>query len=236
MSIESIKPNAVDLHDELAKDWEQKYAQPRFQRRSAHFLKLIQDLPIARQVWLDGGCGTGFLSRRLLARGCKIIGMDASKDMLHVAQGLSSDDEKASSLFCRIGTIESLPLPDASFDGVVCSSVIEYLDNPNACLAELSRVLKPGGILLISAPNRQSLLRCCLKLAYSSSRLLLAKPWPKYLSYSINEYSHAELIQSLERCGLEVQQMEYYSPVESDLIPQMWIGSLLIGMAVKPRA
>jgi 2-polyprenyl-3-methyl-5-hydroxy-6-metoxy-1,4-benzoquinol methylase len=47
----------------------------------------------------------------------------------------------------------------ASFDGVICLSVLEYLDNPERCVEELFRVLRPGAQLVISVPNRHSLVR-----------------------------------------------------------------------------
>lgn len=226
------KPDAVDLHDGLAKDWERKYEKPRFQRRAAQFLSLAKGLPLAGQIWLDAGCGTGFLARGLSQRGCKVVGVDASQEMLNAAQTLAAG--KQGLLFCRIQTVESLPFADHRVDGMVCSSVIEYLDQPETCLAELSRVLKPGGVLLISAPNRQSLLRRGLKLAYFASGLVSRKPWPEYLSHSRNEYSYDTFWQCLEKSGFEVLSMEYYSPLESSLIPTAWVGSLLVCMARKP--
>jgi 2-polyprenyl-6-hydroxyphenyl methylase/3-demethylubiquinone-9 3-methyltransferase len=235
MNSKPIHPNAVDLHDAMAKEWEQKYTHPRFQRRAAQFFRLVSGVSVAGQLWLDAGCGTGHLLRQLLERDCKVIGVDASKEMLHAAQRLTGDGKAAPHGYCRIRTIGCLPFSDTTFDGVVCSSVIEYLDDPNAALAELSRVLKPGGILLISAPNRQSPLRLCLKLAYAISAIFSANPWPKYLSYSINEYSRDGLAQHLELYGFKVRQMDYYSPVGSRFIPS-WTGSLLIGMAVKSFA
>ncbi len=230
----TVKPNVVELHNTLAQGWEQKYTRSRFRRRAVHCLKGIEAIPLSGQLWLDGGCGTGFLSRQLLARGCSVIGVDASTEMLRIAQSQTPEEMESACLYCRVATIECLPLPDASFDGVVCSSVIEYLDRPEACLAELSRVLKPGGILLLSAPNRQSLLRRCLKLAYAVSGVFSANPWPDYMGYSMNEYSRADFIQSLERHGLSVRRVDNYSPFESPFLPARWAGSLLVGMAVKP--
>ncbi len=48
--------------------------------------------------------------------------------------------------------ITSIPVPDASFDAVLCSEVFEHIPDPVAALKELSRILKPGGVLLLTAP------------------------------------------------------------------------------------
>ena len=60
-----MSDNAVRLHDELAEEWENKYAQASFQRRAGYFLDYLQGINIVGQTWLDGGCGTGYLARAL---------------------------------------------------------------------------------------------------------------------------------------------------------------------------
>jgi ubiquinone/menaquinone biosynthesis C-methylase UbiE len=51
-----------------------------------------------------------------------------------------------------ISNITNIPVPDASFDAVLCSEVFEHIPNPISAIKEFSRILKPGGVLLITAP------------------------------------------------------------------------------------
>lgn len=225
--------SAVALHDGLAQEWEDKYTRPRFKRRSDHFLSFVEALPLAGQFWLDAGCGTGFLSRKLLERGCRIMGVDASQEMLNVARALADEQFQSRSLLCKVSSVDNLPLPDNVCDGVICSSVLEYLDEPQACLKEIARVLKPSGVLIISVPNRQSLLRKALKLTHWISNRLFSKPCPYYIGFSVNEYTWADFLPCLESNGLKYNSYDYYCPIGLDGLFRTWTGSLLVCSAIK---
>jgi ubiquinone/menaquinone biosynthesis C-methylase UbiE len=95
---------------------------------------------------LDAGCGSGPLFEDLRSRGAHVSGFDASPAMLELArQRLGADAD------LRVADLsQPLPYADATFDDVVCSLVLHYLREWTAPLAELRRVLKPGGRLLLS--------------------------------------------------------------------------------------
>jgi ubiquinone/menaquinone biosynthesis C-methylase UbiE len=94
---------------------------------------------------LDVGCGTGYHLARTRARGFAVMGVDGSGPMLASARtgnpgvGLARTD------------VDRLPFPAASFDVVVCIEVLRYLPSSASCLAELARVLRPGGLCLVTA-------------------------------------------------------------------------------------
>lgn len=95
---------------------------------------------------LDAGCGSGPLSAALSAKGAIMTGVDASPAMLELARqrlGATADLHVAD-----LG--RPLPFADDSFDDVVSSLVLHYLEDWSAPLAELRRVLKPGGRLILS--------------------------------------------------------------------------------------
>jgi ubiquinone/menaquinone biosynthesis C-methylase UbiE len=94
---------------------------------------------------LDVGCGTGYHMASLRERGFKVAGIDGSEEMLEHARTNNPGAE------IRKADVEAIPFPDASFDFVVCIEVLRYLPESVACIQEMARVLKPGGVCLATA-------------------------------------------------------------------------------------
>ncbi len=95
---------------------------------------------------LDAGCGSGLLASALRAKGAQVTGFDASPAMVDLARerlGQGADIHVAD-------LAERLPFDDAAFDDVVASLVLHYLPDWTVPLAELRRVLRTGGRLLLS--------------------------------------------------------------------------------------
>ncbi|WP_447003046.1 methyltransferase domain-containing protein [Saccharothrix isguenensis] len=98
-----------------------------------------------RQV-LDAGCGSGPLFAALRDRGATVSGFDFSTTMVELARKRLGADAAL-----RVADISGpLPYPDASFDDVVAALVLHYLEDWTAPLAELRRVLRPGGRLIMA--------------------------------------------------------------------------------------
>lgn len=93
---------------------------------------------------LDAACGTGRYTRCLLSRGHKVSAVDASAKMLEKARTAIPDAD------FRVGQLEALPYQSASFDLVMCGLALTHLARLNRAIAEISRVLKPGGIAILS--------------------------------------------------------------------------------------
>jgi ubiquinone/menaquinone biosynthesis C-methylase UbiE len=95
---------------------------------------------------LDAGCGSGPLSAALVAKGAKVTGFDGSPAMVELARRRLGEDADL-----HVADLSRpLPFADAAFDDVVVSLVLHYLQDWTAPLAELRRVLKPGGRLMLS--------------------------------------------------------------------------------------
>jgi SAM-dependent methyltransferase len=107
-------------------------------------LELAGDVK-ARRV-LDAGCGSGPLSAALRERGAVVTGFDSSPVMIELAGRRLG--REAGLLVADLG--KPLPFAGAAFDDVVGSLVLHYLKDWAAPLAELRRVLRPGGRLLLS--------------------------------------------------------------------------------------
>jgi len=224
----------VQFHAQLAAQWEQKYRRPSFAYRQEIVQKCLAGVSLKATTWLDAGCGTGTLSRWLAEQGCKVEGVDAAEEMLQVARRFTFQTSKALSVtFRQVETIEALPFPANSFDGVLCSSVLEYVANPLACLRELGRMLCPSGVLLISVPSTRSLVRMLLKGAHACTAAI-GRAWPRYLSVSKHEYSVSEFRELLEAAGLKMRSFVCLGTPMAKWFPQNErLGSLLMFCARK---
>lgn len=108
---------------------------------------------------LDLGCGEGrhVISAYLLGE-VHAVGVDLSRKDLRTAQVRFAEFEEAGNAHKQLDLAEAsaldLPFPDASFDKVICSEVLEHIPDYRAALQEIRRVLKPAGLLCISVPRR----------------------------------------------------------------------------------
>ena len=96
---------------------------------------------------LDAGCGTGFLSLELAARGHRVSGIDFAPAMLVAARGKAAAQRL--SVHFEEGDAEQLPFPPGNFDLVISRHVLWTLPHPEAAIDEWIRVLRPGGRLAI---------------------------------------------------------------------------------------
>ncbi|MFJ8475283.1 class I SAM-dependent methyltransferase [Kitasatospora sp. NPDC094011] len=103
---------------------------------------LLDGLPAG--VALDAACGTGRQTAALLARGHRTIGVDQSPEMIAQAR------ERAPQAEFRTGQLEALPLDDDSVDLAVCSMAFTHLPELTKAVAELARVVRPGGRVVVS--------------------------------------------------------------------------------------
>jgi ubiquinone/menaquinone biosynthesis C-methylase UbiE len=124
--------------------------------RHQYFLELLEGT--SGRV-LEIGCGSGQMLHDLAQRGYEVVGVDLSPGMINASRKLISECLPHASVPLMVGDIESLCFPSASFDVVLAAGVIEYLGSDEKALRELSRVLKPGGTVLLSVRNKLNLSR-----------------------------------------------------------------------------
>lgn len=94
---------------------------------------------------LDVCCGHGNVSAALLATGAEVTGLDFSPAFLEIAR------ERVPGAEFVEGDAQAMPFDDADFDAVTCNVGLGHLPDPAAALAEISRVLRPGGVAALSS-------------------------------------------------------------------------------------
>jgi demethylmenaquinone methyltransferase/2-methoxy-6-polyprenyl-1,4-benzoquinol methylase len=101
---------------------------------------MVSRVPRGSRV-LDVATGTGAVAAELLARGCSVVGIDQSAEMLVVAR------KRLPGVELHEGRAESLPFADRSFDALTFTYLLRYVDDPVATLRELARVVRTGGTI-----------------------------------------------------------------------------------------
>ncbi|MBI2736272.1 MAG: class I SAM-dependent methyltransferase [Rhodospirillales bacterium] len=119
--------------------------------------RLVLDLlgPVDDLDVVDLGCGDGKLASQLAHLGARVTGLDADPRMLTAARRRA--DIESVELDLIRGDIEALPFPDASFDRIVAVTVLCFVRDADRAVAEMARVLRPGGRVLIGELGRWSL-------------------------------------------------------------------------------
>ena len=147
--VETAHPSRFNDYDHIAEGYsaENETSLPNAYYERPAMLELAGDVT-GRRI-LDAGCGSGPLFSALRDRGAIVTGIDASAGMLELARRRLGDDADL-----RVADLAGpLPFPDGAFDDVIASLVLHYLEDWGPTLAELRRVLRPGGRLLVSVDH-----------------------------------------------------------------------------------
>jgi SAM-dependent methyltransferase len=101
---------------------------------------------------LDAGAGRGTLALALAHHGYHVTALERSAAFLHYLRGTQRGGGAAPRLALVQGDLTALPCATGAFDGVVCGEVLEHVADDHAAVAELARVLRPGGVLVATVP------------------------------------------------------------------------------------
>jgi len=150
-----------ELYDQLAWTWWDEHKILNALRillnpgRFGYFVEVLVDRlkidPKDKQA-LDVGCGGGLLAEEFARLGCHVTGIDPSEPSLAVASAHALQEGLA--IEYREGVGESLPFADAYFDIVYCCDVLEHVNDLEAVISEIARVLKKDGIFFYDTLNR----------------------------------------------------------------------------------
>lgn len=127
------------LWDEHAQWWIDGFTNGVDPEYEEQIIPLALEELTGRHTVLDVGCGDGQIARALAAQGSDVLGIDPTQLHIDIAK------ERAGGPTYLLGSATQLPVPDASQDAVVACLVFEHIDEVDAAIAEVARVLKPGG-------------------------------------------------------------------------------------------
>jgi ubiquinone/menaquinone biosynthesis C-methylase UbiE len=160
---------------------------------------------------LDVGMGGGRLCAELANRGWTVSGVDATEKMVELAR------KRVAPAFERLvrGHAEALPFPDSSFDALVSTGTLEYADDLEVVLGELSRVLRPGGVAVVSFPRYDTLPAVFRRLVLDSALRALKRGFPFGRAVPVaplHPIGRRELERTLAAAGLVAESVETVGP------------------------
>jgi glycosyltransferase involved in cell wall biosynthesis/2-polyprenyl-3-methyl-5-hydroxy-6-metoxy-1,4-benzoquinol methylase len=147
-----------NLFNQKARGWRDKYgSRGTLNSRVEQFIARLAELYLPPARILDFGCGTGEIAAAMDKMGYRVTACDFAEEMLAVAYDNYSETGVE---WVRLAPgWKTLPFADGTFDGIIASSVFEYLDDVPGVAEELFRVLKHRGALLLTVPNPINLVR-----------------------------------------------------------------------------
>jgi ubiquinone/menaquinone biosynthesis C-methylase UbiE len=152
MPREAHKDEVRRMFDALAHDYfQEREEHASFQKQKAAVLDLLEG---ARGRILDIGCGPAVMQEALLQRGFEVCGLDASPEMIRFGRQRILPHLNGGHCHLLVGDAEALACTDRQFDAVLSMGMLEYLPSYDRALREMHRALRPGGMLVLTVPNR----------------------------------------------------------------------------------
>ncbi len=141
------KRHALELFSGLPRAYDRMGAVLSFGQDPRWRATLVDQVnPLPGQRVLDVATGTGMVAFALARRGCEVVGLDQSPDMLATARRrLDANPQLAGRMTFIQGEAERLPFDDGEFDALTFTYLLRYVDDRAATMRELARVVKPNG-------------------------------------------------------------------------------------------
>lgn len=157
--------------------------------------------PLKGKRVLDVGCGAGLLCEPLARLGGEVTGIDATPANIEVARAHAG--KSGLTIDYRAGSVEHMN--DAPYDLVTCMEVIEHVDDPAYFIAQLARMVRPDGLLLLSTPNRTARSRLAM-ITIGEGLNLVPKgthDWTRFITPGeMEEHLAAQTMQVVDRAGI----------------------------------
>lgn len=174
---------------------------PCFRDRLNLFLQAVQRTTPEHGKILDFGCGPGNISLGLSKLGYNVLGLDGASGMIEIARSRALETKAAGLQFEQMDATQ-FDHRMGPFEAVVCSSVIEYVNDDSGLLKKLIASLRPGGHLLVSVPHGANVFAPIEPLAHRIA-LYLRRAKTGHLAVTCRRYSRKQFLRKLGELGLE---------------------------------
>lgn len=206
----------IRYFDRLAGQWTERYARSEhFRRRLETVLTWVDKEPRGCSV-LDFGCGSGVMVRALVERGFEVTGVDGSAGMIAAAQQHLHNIPARYNLEGVNGDSYDGAYARRTYHGVLCVAVLEYVRDPDALLCRMAALTKVGGFLILSVPNRTSMLRKLEWFLHQHPRLRSGAAafaglagTDSYLHLQTQQFTHEAVDRPLRKLGFVAEEIRY---------------------------
>lgn len=194
-----------------------------------NFIKVIESKIVFRYLDInsndricDIACGCGEQSIKMAKKDCNVYGVDRDGKGIKIAKALS--ENKCNFI---IGDAEKLPLKSGIFDKVVSVCALEHFRNDEKAIEEMNRILKPGGVLVLTVDS----------FTYKGVKKHLREKH-RVRHFVVNYYSASKLKAKLEKCGFKVEDVRYFvnSPLSvlffNLFVKNIWISTIIFPIAL----
>ena len=233
------KRNNLEIYNDVAAQWWSD---------EIRWVRTLKNLVPGRLAWfdrhidwsgravLDLGCAGGFMAEALTEKGAQVTGIDPAQDAIDAARARAA--HIGQEIRYDVGVGEALPYEARTFDAVVCVDVLEHVADLSRVLAEVVRVLKPGGLFLFDTINRNPVSRLATITVAEDILGLL----PKGTHDPAMFIKPAELVEAMQNAGLVPGPMQGLGPRGVNRRGDFTFGPLplrsviYMGVARKPAA
>ncbi len=130
-----------------------------YRDRQAAVLAWIDSLALAPgSKVLEIGCGAGFMAVALAERGFHVHAIDSTEAMVELAREHAAESGKAALISIDVGDVYALAFEDGFFDLVIAIGVLPWLERVEQAILEMTRVIRPGGYVILTTDNRARLI------------------------------------------------------------------------------
>lgn len=196
----SIRSRAVDLHKNVPPDWYARSIKENVLQRFWHttrFEEIGRMIESAGGKILDIGSADGTFSKIILdsSKADIVVGIDVLPQSVVYAKKRFARSKKMS---FRVADAHELPFKDKEFNAVFCLETLEHVENPGKVVAEMNRVLRDNGYILVLVPAENWLFRYIVWPLWTLSR---GKIWK---GTHLNQFTGDQVLQVIENQGFKI--------------------------------
>jgi 2-polyprenyl-3-methyl-5-hydroxy-6-metoxy-1,4-benzoquinol methylase len=197
----------IEWHSRIASEFDARYRKSAaFKERLAVWTALIDTYGSASGTVLDAGCGSGVLAFAAAARCRSVLGIDGGTEMIRLCQAKQRQTQSTNIEFRELRLDQLTALGARQFDLILCSSVLEYVEDFWLTIDAFRTSLSSGGILMFSVPNMSSIFRKLERFCF------LATGHPARFGLVRSVIPRRAVETGLVKRGFKIIETRYYSP------------------------